>query len=217
MTTDYTIALAQTLNDKVAAASTGTARGTVVSIGSNGTVTFSVGSYTTPRQGIYLGPGVPQVGDVIVYFDEGSGFPLVLGATGPRDMSIDATKAFIVGNTRLTTTGLTVNGVSYTPTAWTAATLQNGWVNLSAGFATAAYRKVGDMVQLRGLVRSGTVDANTPILTLPAGSRPPLTEQFITASFNTFAHIYTHTSGAVACEMGSNTSVSLSGIQFSTV
>lgn len=56
-------------------------------------------------------------------------------------------------------------------TAWTAATLQNSWVNYGSGYETAAYRRVGDMVQLRGLIKNGSL--NVPLMTLPVGFRPP--------------------------------------------
>jgi hypothetical protein len=61
------------------------------------------------------------------------------------------------------------------PGAWTNVTFQNGWSNLG-GFAGAAYRLVGDKVELRGLVtRSTAVPAasSSIIFTLPAGFRPP--------------------------------------------
>lgn len=52
---------------------------------------------------------------------------------------------------------------------WTPLTLINGYGNWGGGFLTAAYRKIGDEVQLRGLVAgSGTL----PLATLPVGYRP---------------------------------------------
>lgn len=61
-------------------------------------------------------------------------------------------------------------------TAWTAVTFQNSWANFGAGYASCAYRKVGDMVQLRGLATGGLRD--TTIFTLPTGYRPPATLLF---------------------------------------
>jgi len=55
------------------------------------------------------------------------------------------------------------------PTAWTALTLTNSWTNVG-GWGTAQYRKVGDMVQLRGVVTGGI--ANSSVATLPTGYRP---------------------------------------------
>jgi hypothetical protein len=47
----------------------------------------------------------------------------------------------------------------------------NLWENYGSPYATAAYRKIGNRVFLRGLVRSGT--SAVPIFTLPVGYRPP--------------------------------------------
>lgn len=49
---------------------------------------------------------------------------------------------------------------------------QNSWVNDTAsGFQVTQYRKVGDVVEVRGAVESGT--ATSTIFTLPVGYRPP--------------------------------------------
>lgn len=54
---------------------------------------------------------------------------------------------------------------------WTAPTLLNSWVNFGSPYQTAAYCKdqMG-YVHLRGLVKSGTLNAN--IMTLPSGFQP---------------------------------------------
>lgn len=215
---DILAQLAQLISDKATTSSTGTARGTVVSVGTDGTVSFFVGDYTTPRKGIYLGPSQPQIGDVIVYFDEGSGWPLVLGATGPRDMSIDATKAFVVGNTRITTTGLTVNGISYTPSTWVVATMLNGWSYFGGGYSLVSYRKMGDVVQMRGVAKGGTIGApSASMLLLPSGFRPPAAMMFAVIAGNTLGRINVNSDGNCYCEIGTNTYVSFDGIWFSTV
>lgn len=59
------------------------------------------------------------------------------------------------------------------PTAWTSPALSNGWTNF-AGYMPSAYRKIGDVVYLRGtLGKSTTPTPGETILTLPAGYRPP--------------------------------------------
>lgn len=212
---DPTSSLAQLILDKVSDSRTTTARGTVIAIGTNGTVTFSVGDYGTPRQGTYLGPTVPQVGEVIIYLNEGSGWPLVLGASGPRDLSIDATKAFVVGNTRVANSGVT--SASFATQAWTLPTLQNGWTHFGGIFTGAYYRKVGDEVQLRGLVKNGTVGAGTPIFTLPVGFRPLAYEIFVILTYNNVAgRLNVGADGTVACETGNTNFVSLGGVRFTT-
>jgi len=75
-----------------------------------------------------------------------------------------------------------VTGSSLIPqvaiTPWTAPTLLNGWVNVAATtWAPAAYRKVGDEVQLRGLISRPTavgVGAASIMFNLPSGFRPPV-------------------------------------------
>lgn len=59
---------------------------------------------------------------------------------------------------------------SRTPTTWTNLTLVNGWANLGGGNETFQYRKVGDMVQIRGMITGGAW--NTTVATLPTGFRP---------------------------------------------
>lgn len=61
--------------------------------------------------------------------------------------------------------------VGATAGTWTAMPLGNSWANFGGGNQVAQYRKLGDMVQLRGAIASGTF--NTTITTLPSGFRPP--------------------------------------------
>lgn len=63
-----------------------------------------------------------------------------------------------------------------TPSAWTAATLQNSWVFSGGTQNIPAYRKVGDMVQARFSVKSGTLSA--VLWTFPSGFRPPANTTF---------------------------------------
>lgn len=58
-------------------------------------------------------------------------------------------------------------------TTWTNATLLNGWVNMGAPMNVTQYRKIGDIVYLRGYVYGGS--AGTNLFTLPVGFRPPAT------------------------------------------
>lgn len=67
---------------------------------------------------------------------------------------------------------LTTVVASLQPTPWAGLTLQNGWTNYGGGYDVASYRKVGDMVQVKGTVRNGTV--GQVWATLPVGYRPPL-------------------------------------------
>lgn len=59
------------------------------------------------------------------------------------------------------------------PTAvpWQPLAYATGWANYGSGFELGQYRKVGDEVQLRGLINCGT-GAGATIATLPVGYRP---------------------------------------------
>lgn len=62
--------------------------------------------------------------------------------------------------------------------AWTAMSMSNNWVNYDAGgagFNSAAYRKVGDIVYLRGSIKrsTGTPAGGELIYSFPTGTRPP--------------------------------------------
>jgi hypothetical protein len=67
----------------------------------------------------------------------------------------------------------TTNGIgTVAAVPWTSVTgFSNGWINYGSVFQTAQYRKIGDVVTLRGLIKSGTVGSSA--FTLPAGYRPP--------------------------------------------
>ena len=85
---------------------------------------------------------------------------------------------------------------------WTPLTLLNGWVNYGSGFATAGYRKVGDLVVLKGLIRSGTVTTGTAIATLPAGHCPSGTTHNVTVSNAAIATINIYTNGNIVTNVG---------------
>lgn len=83
-------------------------------------------------------------------------------------------------------------------TPWTALTLTNSWTNTS-GFQTGQYRRVGDMVHLRGYLTAGTNGASA--FTLPAGFRPPASFDVPVASYTggspaaSAAHLFVQSTG----------------------
>lgn len=101
---------------------------------------------------------------------------------------------------------------SLASTAWTAVSYTNSWVDFDAARAVQ-YRKVGDEVQLRGLMKSGTVGSSS--FTLPSGFRPSRQEEYAVESNALFGVIRVLTDGTVTCTVGSNVYVYLSGIRFS--
>lgn len=61
--------------------------------------------------------------------------------------------------------------------AWQAPNLNAPWTNYGDAFANTAYRKDGNRVQLRGLVKAGA--GGSMIFTLPAGFRPPAQQIYV--------------------------------------
>lgn len=96
--------------------------------------------------------------------------------------------------------------------SWTAPTLINGWLPFGSGWSVPGYRKVGDMVQLRGMVKSGTTGN---IFTLPTGYASPNTMNFPAVSNDLFCQIRISGTGVTALNYN-NAWVMLDGIQFST-
>lgn len=102
------------------------------------------------------------------------------------------------------------------PTAWTNVTVfTNSWVSYGAGY-TPQYRKVGDEVQMRGLMKLGSI--SVAAFTLPVGFRPAYEETFPQMSNGAFGAVSVAVSGVVTPQPPTNTAyVYLSGIRFSTV
>jgi hypothetical protein len=81
-------------------------------------------------------------------------------------------------------------------TPWVAPTLTNSWVNYGSSFRTARYRRVGDQVEIEGLVKSGT--SGLAVFTLPTGFRPPEYLLWPTVSDpNVFARLDVQSDGQV--------------------
>lgn len=106
-------------------------------------------------------------------------------------------------------------------TAWTYVTFQSSWADYdtSGTWARAAYRRIGDVVYVRGLVKDGTI--GQPVFTLPAGFRPPGSTGKGSVIFPTYTatgvgRVDVEPSGIVRAHTGSNGYFSLSVVQFST-
>lgn len=99
------------------------------------------------------------------------------------------------------------NGTSWGPVAgpvpWVAApTFTNSWVNYGGTDQVAQYRKRNDVVELRGLVKNGTLAL--PAFTLPIGYRPPSSLWFAVVSNGAFGGLYINAGGDVYPYFGSN-------------
>ncbi len=96
-------------------------------------------------------------------------------------------------------------------TAWIAVSFSNSWVDYGSGYQVAQYRKNGDVVELRGLIKNGTLGSSA--FTLPVGFRPPATIEFGTSL--SVSYIDINTTGTFVPTGGSNAQCNLDGIAFS--
>src|SRR5262245_46535677 len=95
------------------------------------------------------------------------------------------------------------------PTPWTTLPMQNSWVAYDANY-TQKYRKVGDVVDLRGMMKNGTI--NTAAFNIPVGFRPFKPEEtFVASSASAFAQISVDSSGIGTPKVGNTANFYLSG------
>lgn len=102
-------------------------------------------------------------------------------------------------------------------TAWTAVTFLNSWTNYGSPYQLTQYRKRGDMVDIRGVVKGGA--GLVPIFNLPTGFRPPMQEQFACESGNAHANVEIRPNGDVVLNFptaANNPALSIQ-LSFSTV
>lgn len=107
----------------------------------------------------------------------------------------------------------------YGDTAWTAASLQNGWTALGSSTFTPGYRLDGIHVELRGAAAGGTTTAGTLLFTLPVGYRPQkvVYGSGIAAGSSLFVFNIS-TAGAVQIQAGSGlTNITFDNTRFSVL
>lgn len=172
--------------------------GTVKTVNDDGTValTYNGGNGDGTTSG--LGPGLPA-GCV-------SGYAPAVG---------DTVLVYLLGEQ------LWVNGINNIgiPTSWVGIAggvgYASGWADTGSPFPVGGYRRVGDVVELRG----GVISSNSPtstIFTLPSGYRPPGTVGFPTAGSAAYAQVNVLSTGVVELVAGSAASdMHLDGIRFS--
>ncbi|MCG7410135.1 hypothetical protein MH117_22225 [Paenibacillus sp. ACRRX] len=104
------------------------------------------------------------------------------------------------------------SSVTDTP-QWVKPTLLNGWTAFE--HLPVGYRKIHDVVKLKGRLASGSVGLNIPAFVLPEGYRPK-TSTYLTVNDFTVSsrYICVHPDGTVIIEMGPSNSICLDGITF---
>lgn len=103
---------------------------------------------------------------------------------------------------------------SLAPTPWIAVSFTNSWTNYGTGYELARYRKIGDNVQLQGLITGGTIGLGA--FTLPVGYRPPLIVTVATSSNGAFGAMAVDTGGVAIPVIGSPTNFAVNS-WFSTL
>ncbi len=106
---------------------------------------------------------------------------------------------------------------SYSDSTWITPTLINGWVWYGSIYSTPQYTKSSDgIVSLKGLIKSGTATAGTPIFTLPVGYRPSSRQLMGSVSSGLDYRIDVETNGVVYLQGGNISSawVSLDTVRF---
>jgi len=119
---------------------------------------------------------------------------------------------YVVFRTQDPASGVVVGSLSATGFgAWTNLSFGTGWTNFASGWQTGQYRKIGDMVYLRGLVKR-TSGSSLTVTTLPTGHRPPGDLLFDVISNDLLGRVNILTTGAINLAIGSVTYVNLSDI-----
>jgi len=95
-----------------------------------------------------------------------------------------------------------------TPPAWTAVGLAAPWSNIGGTSQSLQYRKIGDIVQIRGELRF-TMPGGNPVAVLPVGFRPPGVVNFAIANRTT-------PTGALVGYVGIDGTLNISGLSANT-
>jgi hypothetical protein len=103
-----------------------------------------------------------------------------------------------------------------TPPGWTPLSFINGFSNTGGGHTPCGYRKIGDMVQLRGM-HSGGSSATANVTVLPAGFRPANAVLFAAIASDQPGRLQVEPDGSVHWYNANPTTSwgNLTGIQFS--
>lgn len=125
----------------------------------------------------------------------------------------DAVSVLVLSGDRLV-----LGTVATTAQVWTALPLVSPWAIYGGGWMPPQYRKIGDIVYLRGLLQRGT-GATSNVAVLPVGYRPTVgTEIFglLWSGTSGIARVDIDTGGNITAAGTTDTNwLSLAGVQFS--
>jgi hypothetical protein len=101
-------------------------------------------------------------------------------------------------------------------TGWSNLSFGSGWANYGSSYQNGEFKKVGDLVFLRGLIYRFT-GSGTTIATLPSGCRPPATMLFGVHTNTGLGRVDINNGGDIFVVSGGTDWIQLNGLVFSTV
>jgi len=110
------------------------------------------------------------------------------------------TAATIDSSGNVTFSGTTNAGPS--DSDWITQTLNSGYTSLSSPFGPVQYRKIGNIVNIVGLLSTSVTGV---VFTLPEGYRPPVNAVAIASSANNVGRVDITTAGDVDIQVSANT------------
>lgn len=125
----------------------------------------------------------------------------------------------IYGRSGTSSSWLSLDGVAFMPSGTTFTpfnSYQNSWTTFSTSWNDAGYftDSIG-RIHTRGLIRSGTTNAGTPMVTVPTAIRPSEYSHLAQVNTDSFGHIsYAPSAGALVAKNGNNGFVSLNSIYY---
>lgn len=101
----------------------------------------------------------------------------------------------------------------------TVSPLQNSWVNWGTPFETAGFRKIGDIVYLKGVIKDGTVPSTAFTVPFQPLQQTVFPVHTATSGLGSYplGRVDVDVDGHVIVQQGGNGYVGLSGLLYSTV
>jgi hypothetical protein len=94
---------------------------------------------------------------------------------------------------------------------WLTPTLLNGWANYGSNNTAIGYKKIGNLVVIKGVLKGGVYTRNAELFKLPPGYRPLERNIYPAYAGDVFAAVWVNGSGVVAIDIAqSNASLAIS-------